>query len=56
MHFEQTCKASGLVNDPSCAGGDDPMETLTIVLNDPPYGTEKVYNALRYAAGSWRRV
>jgi uncharacterized protein involved in oxidation of intracellular sulfur len=26
------------------------MEKLTIILNDPPYGTEKVYNGLRYAS------
>ena len=26
------------------------MEKLTIILNDPPYGTEKAYNALRYAS------
>lgn len=26
------------------------MERLTIILNDPPYGTEKAYNALRYAS------
>ena len=26
------------------------MQKLTIVLNDPPYGTEKAYNALRYAS------
>jgi len=26
------------------------MNQLTIILNDPPYGTEKVYNALRYAS------
>jgi uncharacterized protein involved in oxidation of intracellular sulfur len=25
------------------------MDRLTIILNDPPYGTEKAYNALRYA-------
>jgi len=25
------------------------MERITIILNDPPYGTEKAYNALRYA-------
>jgi uncharacterized protein involved in oxidation of intracellular sulfur len=24
------------------------MEKLTIILNDPPYRTEKVYNGLRY--------
>ena len=24
------------------------MEKLTIILNDPPYGTEKIYNGLRY--------
>ena len=23
---------------------------MTIILNDPPYGTEKVYNGLRYAS------
>ena len=26
------------------------MEKLTIILNDAPYGTEKAYNALRYAS------
>ena len=26
------------------------MEKLTIILNDAPYGTEKTYNALRYAS------
>ena len=26
------------------------MEKLTIILNDPPYGTEKAYNAFRYAS------
>ena len=26
------------------------MEKLTIILNDPPYGTEKAYNALRYSS------
>lgn len=26
------------------------MEKLTIVIQDAPYGTEKAYNALRYAA------
>lgn len=26
------------------------METLTIVIQDAPYGTEKAYNALRYAS------
>ncbi len=26
------------------------MEKLTIILNDPPYGTEKVYNGLRFAS------
>ena len=26
------------------------MEKITIILNDPPYGTEKAYNALRYAS------
>ena len=26
------------------------MEKLTIILNDSPYGTEKIYNALRYAS------
>lgn len=26
------------------------MEKLTIILNDPPYGTEKTYNGLRYAS------
>ena len=26
------------------------MQNLTIILNDPPYGTEKIYNALRYAS------
>jgi len=26
------------------------MERLTIILNDAPYGTEKAYNALRYAS------
>jgi uncharacterized protein involved in oxidation of intracellular sulfur len=26
------------------------MEKLTIILNDPPYGTEKIYNGLRYAS------
>jgi len=26
------------------------MEKLTIILNDPAYGTEKAYNALRYAS------
>jgi uncharacterized protein involved in oxidation of intracellular sulfur len=27
-----------------------PMDKLTIILNDPPYGTEKAYNALRYSS------
>ncbi|HKZ94478.1 MAG TPA: DsrE family protein [Candidatus Bathyarchaeia archaeon] len=26
------------------------METLTIIVNDPPYGTERVWNALRLAS------
>ena len=26
------------------------MDQLTIILNDAPYGTEKAYNALRYAS------
>ena len=26
------------------------MEKLTIVIQDAPYGSEKAYNALRYAA------
>jgi uncharacterized protein involved in oxidation of intracellular sulfur len=26
------------------------VEKLTIILNDAPYGTEKTYNALRYAS------
>lgn len=26
------------------------MERLTIILNDPPYGTENIYNGLRYAS------
>jgi uncharacterized protein involved in oxidation of intracellular sulfur len=26
------------------------MDKLTIILNDPPYGTEKAYNALRYSS------
>ena len=26
------------------------MQQITIILNDPPYGTEKAYNALRYAS------
>lgn len=26
------------------------MDSLTIILNDPPYGTEKAYNVLRYAS------
>lgn len=26
------------------------MEKLTIVIQDAPYGTEKAYNALRYAS------
>ena len=26
------------------------MEQLTIVIQDAPYGSEKVYNALRYAS------
>jgi len=26
------------------------MDRITIILNDPPYGTEKAYNALRYAS------
>jgi uncharacterized protein involved in oxidation of intracellular sulfur len=26
------------------------MEKLTIILNDPPYGAEKIYNGLRYAS------
>ncbi len=30
------------------SGGDEAMKTLFIV-NDPPYGTERVYNALRLA-------
>jgi uncharacterized protein involved in oxidation of intracellular sulfur len=25
------------------------MEKITIILNDPPYGTEKAWNTLRYA-------
>lgn len=25
------------------------MEKVTIIINDPPYGTEKSWNALRYA-------
>ncbi len=25
------------------------MEEMTIIINDPPYGTEKAWNALRYA-------
>ena len=25
------------------------MEKITIIINDPPYGTEKSWNALRYA-------
>ena len=30
--------------------GRGDMQKLTIILNDPPYGTEKAYNALRYAS------
>ena len=26
------------------------MDRLTIILNDGPYGTEKAFNALRYAS------
>lgn len=26
------------------------MEKITIILNDPPYGTEKAYNSLRYVS------
>jgi uncharacterized protein involved in oxidation of intracellular sulfur len=26
------------------------LETLTIIVNDPPYGTERVWNALRLAS------
>lgn len=26
------------------------MQQITMILNDPPYGTEKAYNALRYAS------
>jgi len=26
------------------------MDKITIILNDAPYGTEKAYNALRYAS------
>jgi len=26
------------------------LETLTIIINDPPYGTERVWNALRLAS------
>ena len=26
------------------------METLTLVIQDAPYGNEKAYNALRYAS------
>jgi sulfur relay (sulfurtransferase) complex TusBCD TusD component (DsrE family) len=26
------------------------MDRLTIILNDPPYGTEKIYNGLHYAS------
>ncbi len=26
------------------------MDRITLILNDPPYGTEKAYNALRYAS------
>jgi len=26
------------------------MDNITIILNDPPYGTEKAYSALRYAS------
>jgi len=25
------------------------MDSITIIINDPPYGTEKAWNALRYA-------
>lgn len=27
------------------------MDKLTIILQDAPYGSEKAYNALRYASG-----
>jgi len=27
-----------------------PLETLTIIINDPPYGNERVWNALRIAS------
>ena len=26
------------------------MDNITLILNDPPYGTERAYNALRYAS------
>jgi uncharacterized protein involved in oxidation of intracellular sulfur len=28
---------------------------VTIVTNDPPYGTERTWNALRYAGALWAR-
>ncbi|MGB8021960.1 MAG: DsrE family protein [Candidatus Nanopelagicales bacterium] len=33
--------------------GNSPMSTL-FILNDPPYGTERVYNGLRLAANMQR--
>jgi len=31
-------------------GDEEPMDKLTIVIQDAPYGSEKAYNALRYAS------
>ncbi len=40
-----------LVSRPfSCRRGAACLGKMTIILNDPPYGTEKIYNALRYVS------
>ena len=31
-------------------GDEEPMDKLTIVIQDAPYGSEEAYNALRYAS------
>lgn len=43
--------APGWLADRHRAGGRDADVTILVVLNDPPYGTERSYNGLRLALG-----
>jgi len=42
-----SCLSSQVLNQ---AERFDSRDKITIILNDAPYGTEKAYNALRYAS------